>query len=88
MDINDKSRIHWACRRGMLELDIPIMSFFNYDYDTLNDHDKHLFVQLLACDDPDLFGWLMNHSEPADPGLKSIIELIRERNLQREPMAG
>ena len=88
MDINDKSRIHWACRRGMLELDISIMSFFNDDYDALNDDDKRFFIRLLACDDPDLFGWLMNHSEPADAGLKHIVELIRERNLQRESMAG
>ncbi|MDT1877993.1 hypothetical protein FPK46_27510, partial [Acinetobacter baumannii] len=25
MDINNKARIHWACRRGMRELDISIM---------------------------------------------------------------
>ena len=24
MDINNKARIHWACRRGMRELDISI----------------------------------------------------------------
>ena len=28
MDINNKARIHWACRRGMRELDISIMPFF------------------------------------------------------------
>ena len=27
MDINNKARIHWACRRGMRELDISIMPF-------------------------------------------------------------
>ncbi len=29
MDINNKARIHWACRRGMRELDISIMPFSN-----------------------------------------------------------
>jgi hypothetical protein len=29
MDINNKARIHWACRRGMRELDISIMPFLS-----------------------------------------------------------
>ena len=61
MDINNKARIHWACRRGMRELDISIMPFFEYEYDTLSDADKQLFIRLLENDDPDLFNWLMNH---------------------------
>ena len=55
MDINNKARIHWACRRGMRELDISIMPFFEYEYDSLSDDDKRLFVRLLESDDPDLF---------------------------------
>ncbi|WP_186825442.1 FAD assembly factor SdhE, partial [Klebsiella pneumoniae] len=39
MDINNKARIHWACRRGMRELDISIMPFFEHEYDTLSDGD-------------------------------------------------
>jgi succinate dehydrogenase flavin-adding protein (antitoxin of CptAB toxin-antitoxin module) len=46
MDINNKARIHWACRRGMRELDISIMPFFEYEYDTLSDDDKRC---LFAC---------------------------------------
>ena len=51
MDINNKARIHWACRRGMRELDISIMPFFEYEYDSLSDDDKRLFVRLLESDD-------------------------------------
>ena len=40
MDINDKSRIQWACRRGMLELDVAIMPFFKFEYETLSDTDE------------------------------------------------
>ena len=50
MDINNKARIHWACRRGMRELDISIMPFFEYEYDSLSDDDKRLFVRLLESD--------------------------------------
>ena len=87
MDINDKSRIQWACRRGMLELDVAIMPFFKFEYDTLNDTDKQVFVNLLKRDDPDLFNWLMNHGEPKDPELKRMVNLIQQRNHDRGPVA-
>ncbi|PPS64740.1 hypothetical protein CRX72_03260 [Pantoea sp. BRM17] len=63
MDIHDKSRVKWACRRGMLELDVSIMPFFHYEYDSLSDEDKRVFVALLKSDDPDLFNWMMDHGE-------------------------
>ncbi len=87
MDINDKSRIQWACRRGMLELDVAIMPFFKFEYETLSDTDKQVFVNLLKSDDPDLFNWLMNHGEPKDPELKRMVNLIQQRNHARGPVA-
>ncbi len=87
MDIHDKSRIQWACRRGMLELDVAIMPFFKYEYDTLSDSDKKAFVALLKSDDPDLFNWMMDYGEPADPELKRIIRLIQQRNCERGTVA-
>lgn len=87
MDINNKARIHWACRRGMRELDISIMPFFEHEYDTLDNEDKKEFVRLLACDDPDLFNWLMNHGTPSDAGLQRIVQLIQQRNRERGPVA-
>ncbi|CAY75552.1 UPF0350 protein plu3555 [Erwinia pyrifoliae DSM 12163] len=71
----------------MRELDISIMPFFQYEFDSLNDGDKRLFVRLLESDDPDLFNWLMNHGEPADAELKRMVLLIQQRNKQRGPVA-
>ncbi|KEA54535.1 MULTISPECIES: FAD assembly factor SdhE [Mangrovibacter] len=87
MDINNKARIHWACRRGMRELDISIMPFFEHEYDTLSDSEKQAFVRLLTCDDPDLFNWLMNHGSPEDPELAQMVALIQSRNMARGPVA-
>ncbi|EPF6392408.1 FAD assembly factor SdhE [Proteus mirabilis] len=78
--IENKARINWACRRGMRELDISIMPFFENEYDTLSDDDKRLFVRLLECADPDLFNWLMNHGRPDDEDLYYMVKLIQERN--------
>lgn len=87
MDINNKARIHWACRRGMRELDISIMPFFEHEYDILSDEDKTIFVRLLESDDPDLFNWLMNHGKPADAELARMVKLIQTRNQARGPVA-
>ncbi|WP_066747416.1 FAD assembly factor SdhE [Proteus myxofaciens] len=83
MDIENKARINWACRRGMRELDISIMPFFENEYDTLSDDDKALFVRLLECPDPDLFNWLMNHGRPEDDSMYYMVKLIQERNKLR-----
>ncbi|CDL83667.1 FAD assembly factor SdhE [Xenorhabdus szentirmaii] len=87
MDIENKARIHWACRRGMRELDISIMPFFQYEYDSLSDEDKHIFIRLLECPDPDLFNWLMNHGRPEDDELFHMVQLIQSRNQARGPVA-
>ncbi|MBW7982917.1 FAD assembly factor SdhE [Enterobacillus tribolii] len=87
MDIDNKARIHWACRRGMRELDVSIMPFFEHDYDSLSDEEKRVFVRLLECDDPDLFNWLMNHGAPQDEDMKRMIALIQTRNQARGPLA-
>lgn len=87
MEIDNKARIHWACRRGMRELDISIMPFFEYEYDGLSDHEKCVFIRLLECDDPDLFNWLMNHGEPQDSDLRQMVKLIQTRNKARGPVA-
>ena len=87
MKIDNKARIHWACRRGMRELDISIMPFFENEYDTLSDNDKRLFIRLLNNDDPDLFNWLMNHGQPQDCELQRMVKLIQMRNKARGPVA-
>ncbi|ADZ41374.1 TPA: FAD assembly factor SdhE [Yersinia enterocolitica] len=87
MEIDNKARIHWACRRGMRELDISIMPFFEHEYDGLSDNEKQVFIRLLECDDPDLFNWLMNHGEPQDSELRQMVKLIQTRNKVRGPVA-
>ena len=87
MEIDNKARIHWACRRGMRELDISIMPFFEHEYDGLSDNEKQAFIRLLECDDPDLFNWLMNHGEPQDNELRQMVKLIQTRNKARDPVA-
>lgn len=54
----NSNKIQWACRRGMLELDVLLGNFYREAYPTLNANDQALFVDLLKCQDQDLFNWL------------------------------
>lgn len=52
-------RLHWQCRRGMLELDELFGRFLKTSYPALAPKDKSLFVELLKESDPDLYQWLL-----------------------------
>ena len=74
-----KPRLRWACRRGMLELDVLLAPFVEEGYDALTLQQKHDFERLLACDDPDLFAWFMGHATAPDPSIQPLIQLILHR---------
>lgn len=80
ININEHARIKWACRRGMLELDLILLPFFDQYFDTLSAMQKEAFVKLLECPDPDIFNWLMAYSEADNNELKEIVAVIRNVN--------
>ena len=71
------NRLRWGSRRGMLELDLILMPFVEDVYPTLAADDQALYVQLLECEDQDLFSWFLHRQEPEDPGLRRILGVIR-----------
>jgi antitoxin CptB len=73
------ARLKWACRRGMLELDVLLMPFVETGFHELDDHGQEEFERLLTSDDPDLFAWFMGHQKCEDSGLNSMIEHILSR---------
>ncbi|GHF84471.1 FAD assembly factor SdhE [Thalassotalea marina] len=75
----NKARLKWACRRGMLELDVIFMPFVDKAYDDLEEEQKRTFERLLTCQDPELFAWFMGHEECDDPQLKEMVQLILKR---------
>lgn len=77
--LDSKPKLKWACRRGMLELDVLFEPFVDDAYDALNDEQKVAFQRLLACEDPDLFAWFMGHKECEDPELNAMVQLILNR---------
>ncbi|WP_076420326.1 MULTISPECIES: succinate dehydrogenase assembly factor 2 [Colwelliaceae] len=77
--IDNKPRLRWACRRGMLELDLLFLPFVDEAYDELCEEDKAIFERLLVCQDPELFAWFMGHEKCEDSELNSLVQLILKR---------
>ncbi|MGL4381808.1 MAG: succinate dehydrogenase assembly factor 2 [Vibrio sp.] len=78
-----KARIKWACRRGMLELDVVIMPFFEECFDSLSELEQQDFVALLESDDPDLFRWVMGQGRCENLGLAAMVDKIVAHNLSK-----
>ncbi len=73
------ARVRWACRRGMLELDVLFQPFVEAHYEALTDADKQTFIRLLECEDPELFAWFMGHEQCPDSQLADMIVKVRGR---------
>lgn len=81
--LDNMSKLQWACRRGMLELDVLLGNFLNEAYAGLTKSDKELFITYLSQSDPELFAWLMGHGTPTDPDLKRMTDMIRQHAKSR-----
>ena len=75
----DIRKLAWQSRRGMLELDVLFVPFVNEAFRSLEKEDQDRFVNLLACEDQDLFVWLMERETPEDPDMARIVQLILDR---------
>lgn len=72
----EHKRLMWHCRRGMLELDVLLLPFCREEYLTLSAEDQAKFVDLIACEDPDLFGWFMQHEVAENPNHAYMVDMI------------
>ena len=78
-NLDSKAKLRWACRRGMLELDVLLRPFVDEAFDALEEKDKATFQRLLTADDPDLFAWFMGHEKCQDHELAAMVETILNR---------
>ena len=78
-------QLQWACRRGMLELDVLLGNFLNSYYESLSLAERKCFAELLNEPDPLLFGWLMGHDQPQRVDFLHLIEKIRQHAKSQLP---
>ena len=79
-DIEDlnPAKIRWQCRRGMLELDIMLLSYFDTHYLQLATVEQRAFAALLKEPDQTLHGLLSGQSMSCDPKFSGMVQKIRE----------
>lgn len=75
--------LRWACRRGMLELDVLLGNFLNEAFLQQSPQEQAIFVQLLDNNDQDLFNWLTGRSQPEDLDQAMIIAKVRHHAQNR-----
>jgi len=77
-----KNRLVWACRRGMLELDLVLQPFVESHYDQLSESDKQQFQLFLEREDQQLFQWLIQKEKSSDLNTQRIVDIIHESRKQ------
>jgi antitoxin CptB len=75
-DAADHGRVYWHSRRGMLELDLLLMPFAEQVYPSLAAEDQGRYQALLACEDADIFSWLLDRVPTPDPDIAHIVNRI------------
>ena len=77
------SEVRWACRRGMLELDILLGRFLEEAFPGLDPEKQAVFVKLLETADPVLFAWLTGKETAPDSDVAHMIQHIRDHATHR-----
>lgn len=74
---SELARVHWQCRRGMLELDLMLQPFVERHYAQLNDIQRQALHTLLGYPDQQLLELLLGHGVPHDKDVANVAEQIR-----------
>ncbi|QKT02409.1 succinate dehydrogenase assembly factor 2 [Ectothiorhodospiraceae bacterium 2226] len=72
-----RRRLAWRARRGMLELDMVLMSFIENSYNTMKEEELVILERLLEWPDHQLQAVLLRGERPADPAFTHVVEHIR-----------
>ncbi len=71
------NQLRWACRRGLLELDLLLNSYMDNVYEHLTDDEKRQFITLLDMQDQEMYEMLTGKISPNDRELAKLLEKIR-----------
>ena len=69
--------LYWRSRRGLAEVELKLLPFFEHCFETLPEADRQAYARLLEMEDWQLHDWLQGRSEPSEAQLARIVGLIR-----------
>ena len=71
-------RLRWRCRRGVLELDLVLLTFLEQRYSALSPAKQMAFDRLLEIPDEVLLAYVQGNRIPPENELKEIVtEIIK-----------
>jgi antitoxin CptB len=77
MDRATYNRLYWRSRRGMAELELQLLPFFEARFADLTQPQQAAYARLLEFEDWEIYDWLQGRV-PAEPGaIADIVSLIR-----------
>lgn len=71
--------LRWGCRRGMLELDLLLLPFFDNYFNQLTGQQQQDFERLLSFQDPELYSWFIGSESPQDKALMQLVQIIKDQ---------
>ncbi|PCJ44297.1 MAG: hypothetical protein COA99_07160 [Moraxellaceae bacterium] len=74
-----KRRLTWQCRRGIKEIEVLIVPFFEKHFDSLSLDEQNNFEEFLKEQDADIFEWFTMRVKPTDPLMAAMVDVILSR---------
>lgn len=69
-------RLAWQCRRGIKEVEVVLLPFFEQHFLSIPAADQALFERLLEEQDVDMFEWFTKRTLPEDQDLARIVKMV------------
>lgn len=74
--MSEQARLRWLCRRGMKELDVLLERYLERDYATAPAAEQAAFRELLECQDPVLWDYVMERDRPRKEAQRNVIRKL------------
>ena len=75
--MSEMSRLRWACRRGMKELDVAMTAYLEKFYQKADADEQAAFLRLIDTQDPELMNMVMGKIDAPDEQMDRVIRTIR-----------
>ena len=69
-------QLRWQCRRGIKEVEVLLVPFFENQFLSLTEEQREKFTALLEQADVELFAWFMESETPPTQPLQEMVDLI------------
>ncbi|OUS25332.1 hypothetical protein A9Q99_21785 [Gammaproteobacteria bacterium 45_16_T64] len=74
-----KRRLTWQCRRGIKEVEVLLVPFFERYFDELTEADQNNFEDFLKEQDADMFEWFTMRVKPENTVAAAMVDVILSR---------